>query len=375
MAIGLNIFSDEQSHVLLNPRLSQEVQNRIHKALENPPLKNHIWLASSGTENVRHGALKIVALSKHAFLVAAESVCKTFGISKTDIYLNTLPLFHVGGLSTLARALVTQSTHLQVPQTQKWEATAFCEQLRAKKVSITSLVPTQIFDFVAQSIKAPPDLRFVFVGGGAMADELEARAKELGWNIVSTYGMTETAAMLAYKKTPTSKAYTLFPHVEDCRAADDGCLQLRSQALLSGYIYVSESGATEFVDPRLDGWFTAGDKVVVRGRELELFGRESELVKIKGESVSLFDVNLSFEKFCLQKNILQKSFVVALPDARDGFRLCLVVEGMLEPSVVEAFNITQLPFQRILKTVSLETIPLTPVGKVDIKAVLRLVSL
>lgn len=368
MAVPINIFSDTDNHVLLNPRLPLEVQTKIRKALNNPPLKNHIWLPTSGTEHVRHGALKIVALSKHAFFIAAESVCKTFGITSADVYANTLPLFHVGGLSTLARAHVVGSTHVQLPISQKWQAAAFRDQLQSQKVTITSLVPTQIFDIVAQAITAPSSLRLVFVGGGAIASELEVRAKELGWRIVSTYGMTETAAMLAHKETSTSEEYTVFPHITGCRTTAEGALQIQSGALFSGYAYVSESGAMEFVDPLMDGWFTAGDRAIVRGPQLVLLGRETELVKIKGESVSLSAMNLLFEQFCLQKNILHQTVILAVPAERDGYSLCLVTEGELSPSVLQEFNFTLLPFQKILRTVVVDTIPRTALGKVDLKA-------
>lgn len=370
MAFGVELFSDEKNLVLMNPRWSDDVQKRVQHAVDEHVLRSHVWIASSGTESFRPGAIKMVGISKRAFLVAADSVCKTLSITNKDIYFNTLPLFHVGGLSTMARTFASNCTHIQADERQKWNPVAVCEQLQSLKVTVTSLVPTQIFDIVAQSIKAPKSLRFVFIGGGSLSEELYASAQKLGWDLVPTYGMTETAAMIAYQQR--SPRYTLFPHITGCRTNGDGRLQIQSEALFTGYIFISENGQSEFVDPKENGWFTSGDKAKVLENQLELEGRETELVKIKGESVSLLDMNMKFENFCLRKNFFNKSVVIAFPDARDGYLLCAVSEGVLTSEFISEFNENQLPYERISRAVSFEKLPLTALGKIDIAATRRL---
>lgn len=371
MDISLNVFSDSQSHILLNPHWTADIQKRVTGAIDLASPKNHFWIGSSGTENFRPGHIKMVALSKDAVLAAAKSVCATVDISAKDVYYNVLPIYHVGGLSTLARAHVSGCEYISAAANYKWNAREAVALWNQENVTITSLVPTQIFDVVQEKLAAPQTLRFVFVGGGALSDELWRSAKALGWNLLPTYGMTEASAMIAY--STTGNGYELFPHIEQCRTDSSGHLQLRSASLLSHYLFIAPDGAIHLEDPKEDGWFTSGDRVDVRERTLFLKGRESELVKIKGESVSLLELTVSFENFCLHNNIHQRFAILALPDARDGHMLLLVTEGTLVPEVLEQFNQTQLPFARLNRNVSVAKIPLSPLGKVDLPATRALV--
>lgn len=361
----LNLFLDETSYVLANPHWSEELQKHVQQGVlaQTPP--NHIWVASSGTENFKAGHIKMVGLSKSALLNAAKSVCATFQITEQDVYYNVLPLYHVGGLSTLARSHVS-GCHYISAQEKKWNPQASCEEWTRLRVSITSLVPTQIFDLVAHALKAPATLRLVFVGGGALSQELWKKAKVLGWNLVPTYGMTEACAMIAY--TLDGDGYSLFPHIEECRAVDGDRLQIRSPSLFSGYIFISPTTVSSLEDPKRDGWFASGDRAQVQGRKIYLLGRESELVKIKGESVSLLELTISLENFCLQNNLVQRFVVLPVENARDGHSLCLLTEDLFPQLELEKFNKTQLPFARILHTQTVPRIPLTPLGKVDVSA-------
>lgn len=371
MASSVDIFLQQETHVFLNPRFSQTQKENIHNAVDKISLKNHIWVASSGTENFKPNTVKMVGLSKDAFLLAANSVCTTLSIDKRDVYLNALPFFHVSGLATLARHAASGCVHVQIPADTKWAAKVFCELLQQHQITWTSLVPTQIYDIVLEQRRAPKSLKCVLVGGGVLSAELNIKAKELGWALLSTYGMTETAAMLAYSST--SITYELFPHIIQCRSDNANRLQIFSKALFSGYLFVDNTGGFEFVDPKNQGWFTSDDKVIVDGQKLQLLGRESELIKIKGESVSLFALNRAFEDFCLQKNIIKKMVIVSMPDERDGHSLCLVTcDGPVSPAVLQEFNAQRMPYERILSVKHVDHIPRTDLGKVDVAATRRM---
>lgn len=45
----------------------------------------------------------------------------------------------------------------------------------------SSLVPTQVVDLVNGEIQAPPGVRCIIVGGGALDMETGRRARALGW--------------------------------------------------------------------------------------------------------------------------------------------------------------------------------------------------
>ncbi len=87
------------SFLLLNPRLSETWRECVLGA-EFPDLKDHVWLGTSGTS----GTLKMVALARTALEANARAVNSHLGVTSRDVWLNPLPLFHVGGLGIVVRA-------------------------------------------------------------------------------------------------------------------------------------------------------------------------------------------------------------------------------------------------------------------------------
>ena len=92
-------WEEEGSFLLLNPRLSETWRECVLVA-EFPDLKDHVWLGTSGTS----GNLKMVALARTALEANARAVNSHLGVTSRDVWLNPLPLFHVGGLGIVVRA-------------------------------------------------------------------------------------------------------------------------------------------------------------------------------------------------------------------------------------------------------------------------------
>src|SRR5688572_24102403 len=131
-------YSNE-THALWNPRLPAADVAALEDLLrEVPPLKGHVWIATSGTS----GAFKLVALSKVALLASAAAVNKHIGATRDDVWCSVLPAFHVGGLGILARASLTGSSVVA----GEWEAAAFVRTAEEKRVTLSALVPAQVRD-------------------------------------------------------------------------------------------------------------------------------------------------------------------------------------------------------------------------------------
>ena len=87
------------SFLLLNPRMDPARRAQV-LAAEFPDLPDHVWLATSGTG----GSLKLVALSRGAMECSALAVNLHLGVARDDVWINALPLFHVGGLGVTVRS-------------------------------------------------------------------------------------------------------------------------------------------------------------------------------------------------------------------------------------------------------------------------------
>lgn len=323
-------LSDE-SHVLLNPRMPAEERQRLESFVTGLP--GHVWLATSGTT----GALKLTALSKDALLVSAAAVNRHLQSDADDVWLCVLPTFHVGGLGIYARAFLSGARIV----TEGW-----------KGVTLASLVPAQVIDLVRARTVAPRSLRAVVVGGGALAEEVAAEARALGWPLLASYGMTECCSQVATAATPDSPELVLLDHIE-ARIEEDGRLALRSAALLTGY-----ATGEGFVDPKIDGWFVTEDIASIAGRTLRVEGRSRDFVKIGGESVDLSRLDRVLAA------IGADAAAIAIPDDRLGHVVGLAIAGGDANAIAEAFNARVFPFERARRIIRVEEIPRTPLGKI-----------
>ena len=320
----------DESHLLLNPRMPAEDRERLESFAIGLP--GHVWLSTSGTT----GALKLTALSKRALLASAAAVNRHLKSDANDVWLCVLPTFHVGGLGIHARAFLSGARVV----TGGWDG-----------VTLASLVPAQVSDLVRDSVVPPRSLRAVVVGGGALAEDLDRRGRELGWPLLPSYGMTECCSQVA-TATLESRELVLLDHIE-ARIESDGRLALRSEALLTGY--GTEGG---FVDPKVDGWLITEDIAALEGRVLRVEGRRGDFVKIGGESVDLSRLDR------ILAGLGADAAVFAVPDARLGHVIGLAVASGDEDAIAASFNERVFPFERIRRIVRVETIPRTPLGKI-----------
>ena len=149
------ILNTDQELLLLNPRLPQSDLDFLNQLyLQLPRLKNHLWIASSGTTAQEVKDLKLIALSREALRVSAQAVNQHLILTSKDSWGQCLPLYHVGGLGVEFRAQLTQSTVVKLMQDDKWDPHFFSEAILKYGVTTTSLVPTQVFDLVHHQIKA-----------------------------------------------------------------------------------------------------------------------------------------------------------------------------------------------------------------------------
>lgn len=342
-------WDDDTSYIFQNPKSVGESLPNTWEGFSS--LKGHIWLATSGSFKK-----KWVALSKEALLTSANAVNSHFEISSNDVFVNVLPSFHVGGLSIHARAHLSKSKVITLEE--RWDPIKYYQTLEGSRGTISSLVPTQVFDLVENNIQAPSYLRAVIVGGGALSSALFEKANKLNWPLFLSYGMTECSSQIATAKSVKTEDLTLLSHVEAV-VNDEGFLKIKSQALLTGYL---EDGIWK--DPKIDGWFTTSDKVNLTGNTLKFLGRDKDLVKISGENVSLTHLRELFESI---SGSHPDMVLTVKDDERLGKQIIVVVKKGLQErveTVIKDFNKKVMPYERIQEVKVVDEIPRSSIGKV-----------
>lgn len=367
-------WQSSKTEVLYNPRMPLSDQNKMVQAYRQyDQFPGHIWLATSGSS----GLLKWVVLSKEAILTSAQAVNTHLESESSDVWLNPLPFFHVGGVGIVARAALS-GARVEPFLLDKWDPLVFWEQLSATKTTLTALVPTQLFDLVALNKSAPKALRAVVIGGGALSDQLYDSAVALGWRILPSYGMTECASQVATALLNEGKSRgvpSLVPlnHVI-IDTDENGFLKIKSRSLLSAYVYAEAEGG-RLVDPKVQGWFTTEDKAILKEGRLVSAGRGEHFIKIGGENVDLLRLEKILEEELLALHSTVDVALTSLPDERLGHIIVLAVAGNEDISgLVKRFHSRVFPFEKIRRVYRVREIPRSPLKKVLRKELLSLLS-
>jgi O-succinylbenzoic acid--CoA ligase len=355
-------WESTESEVLINPRMPSK-QQQFAKMLTThfSTLKGHLWLATSGSTQ-----LKWVALSKNAVLASAKAVNTHLDISSKDIWMNPLPLFHVGGLGILARAYLSQSQVISAEE--KWNARTFHGLVQDSGASLTSLVPTQVHDLMMNGLESPKSLRGVIVGGGRLSEELYQQALALGWPLLPSYGMTECASQVATASL-NSQALKVLSHL-NVRVNEENRICVKGGALLTGYAISTQQGPA-FIDPKVNGWFLTEDVgQITESGELEVSGRLRDFIKIGGESVHLGRLESILDNVKRTVGITIDCALMAVPDSRLGYVIHFVSVGS-SPDVqklLDGYHAQVLPFEQVRKVHAVKEIPRSLLGKLLLSA-------
>jgi len=351
----------------LNPKRSYETGG-LREAVHNlAGLDAAIVLATSGSE----GQVKYVVLEKSALLASAKAVNCHCKIGASDVWLAGLSTFHVGGLGIYARAFLSGSRVETMPW-DKWkkDGSSFLKACNEGRVTVTSLTPVHLFDLVDRRIKSPSSLRGVFIGGGTLSEDLASRARELGWPLWTTYGMTETSSQIA-TSIESLTDLPILPIWETATDEKTGRLKVRGEALFAGYLTRDEAtGIWGFNSARdSDAWFTTGDCAELGSGNLQFTGRADDLVKVLGELVSVRKLE---KQLC---DLGLKAVVIPKQHSRRGHQLFAFVEGGLkEFERAQQFNEGKTELEKFAEIDSIIELPTTDLGKVDRSALRKIIK-
>jgi len=339
-----------------------------------PQASELYYFQTSGSE----GRPKWVGLSKEAIMVSANAVNQHLESSVKDRWLISLPFYHVGGFSILARCHLSGASFVHRPD--KWDAGQFAELCHREQVTLISLVPTQIFDLVQQKLEAPASLRAIVVGGGALDMNQGRAAQALGWPVLQSYGMTETASQIA--TAPLEQLYQGFD--PDCMEVlspwqlsteEDGRLVVQGAALAEGYAVLSDDG--KWAWQPLNGELRTRDFVSVwlhgTRKFLQVKGRESSFVKVKGELINIAAIQKKLDE------IMPGCVICPMPDKRRGASLVLVYkEGRFTDDQIEdlwqQYHLKADAAERLHERQSVAEIPRSPLGKVQLRELRELLG-
>jgi len=357
-------------YIAADPHQTDGAKGLAEFAATRENLRGLLFFQTSGSE----AAPKWVGLSREAFLAAARAANSHLEATSRDRWLIALPLHHVGGFSILARCHANGAGF--VHWRGNWDPVRFASACADEGISLTSLVPAQVFDLVKAGLEAPRQLRAVVVGGGSLQRELGIRAHELGWRVLQSYGMTETASQVATEPLDhlcqgfdPERLEVLAGWNLQCDA--DGRLVVRGDAVASGYAIREENGwRWEPVDR--EAGLRTRDRVELwmhgTRRFLRFIGRDAEFVKVLGELVNVAALQKRLDEMAAALGVPPGDVVIwPVPDERRETQL--VLAGAIPPARLEElrgrFNAFVRGIERLVAARPVALLPRTALGKID----------
>lgn len=359
-----------QSSVLsLNPRLDPQEASQLKQLYEKIKLPGHVYLTSSGSTRRMNESVKLIALSYEAFLASAEAVNLHLSTSKADVWLQPLPSFHVGGLSIYARATLSGSRVFDYPIWDKSEACKnFFTTCDREKVTLTSLVPAQLYDLLNSEIECPASLRAIVIGGSALSEDLYQRAVKKKWPLLPSYGMTEVGSQIATAELGSHQSgkrdLKILSHM-NLRTAEDQTLELQTPSLMSGYGQIID-GQVSWHPCKVGSWYRTADLAKVENGFLSVLGRKSQFIKVLGEGVNLDLIQAKLDSVIDHRAPELKRFylVASQLDDRQGQIVSLKILKAIEETqnkqlkeIIDTWNKTVLPVERVQHFQYVETLP------------------
>ncbi|MCY4512331.1 MAG: AMP-binding protein [Bdellovibrionales bacterium] len=320
---------------------------------------------------------KIAILPKESFLISARAVNQHLRCTEKDRWLVVLPFTHTGGLSILARSFCGSYSSFKGPEI--WNPKTFLDVLKEKKMTLCSLVPAQVYDLVKNRLSAPPTLRAVVVGGGALSPSLYTKARELKWPLLPSYGLTELCSQVATASLSSLEnsffpELKILPHTQ--LKVKKGTLHIQSKALLKGYFDLEKK---KFWDPKSsEGWFDTGDIGKVEGENLTVKGRKDNQIKILGELTDLTELSHQLESLVFDLTLTDQFILIPVSNERKGWDLQIVTTSFNEQDilkVIRKFNKTVAPFQRVKTVYSVEKLPETDILKPSLDQIKKQIRL
>ncbi len=349
-----------QAPCVMAPPHLKDWAERAEAYLKQRGLADCVAFATSGSS----GSLpKAIVFTRRALDVCARGALEHLQAFRGD-WCRPLPVWHVGGTMIHLRAAMA-GTRVHTLK-GKWNPAAYAELMRECAAAFSSLVPTQVIDLVREQVQAPPAIRCIIVGGGALDEATGRRARELGWPVVQSYGMTESGSQLAtalpHEPYHTGEL-TVLPHWQ-VRTNAAGLLQFYGEGMPCARLLTQNNGDFTLEHHAPDQWWTTSDKVELTERKITFLRRSDRLLKVLGE---LIDPDAVQAGLC---RMAPGTVVESIPHPRAGLQL--VACGPDEQAVRRAclaWNATAPGPQRV-QVMLVTAIPLTVMGKQD-KSALR----
>ncbi|MEH1970259.1 amino acid adenylation domain-containing protein [Nostoc sp.] len=320
---------------------------------------------------------------------------QTFEINQQDRVAQLTGLSFDVVLRDIFLPLTSGATLCLPEEGDNLEPTRILRYLENEQISVLHTVPSlaQLWLANVPSAVSLRNLRWLFLAGEPLKETLVLRWRDAfpeSGEIVNLYGPTETTLAKCYYRVPgdctpgvqpvglplpQTQALVFTPNQQPCGIGEPGEIVIRTPFRSLGYINAQEENRSRFVknsfrDDQQDWLYYTGDRGCYRpDGSLEILGRRDHQVKIRGIRIEPGEI----ETVLAQHPDVLQTVVITREDVPGDQHLVAYIipnqDSAIAITEIRRFLSTKLP-QYMLPSafVLLDTIPLTPNGKVDRRA-------
>ena len=234
------------------------------------------------------------AMLHHGSINPPRSVAACCGLEPHDVWLNSMPMYHIGG--AVISLLATISRRGTFVQMRDWDPSLALELIESERCNGMLLVPTMVVGMLDHPSCAERDLtsvKFILTGAAPVPPALLDRVtKRVGCRMLNSFGQTESGGSTSNTRIgdgPHELASTIgraLPNVEiEVRdphthvrlgAGEMGEMWFRGRQIMLGY-YGREEETRATITP--DGWLRSGDLVMMDERGyISIAGRLKDMI-------------------------------------------------------------------------------------------------
>lgn len=332
---------------------------------------------------------KIVPLTQANLCESARNIAATLRLSRFDVCLNMMPLFHIHGL--MAPVLASFAAGGSVYCAPGFDALRFFAWLEDAKASWYSAVPAMHQGILAraQRRRSPPggaaskphpaatSLRFIRSSSASLPPQVMAELEAtFDAPVIEAYAMTEAAHQMCSNPLPPAPRKPGFvgpaagpevaifnAHGIPLPAGEEGEIVIRGGNVMHGYLANAAANAEAFHG----SWFRTGDQGFMDADGyVKVTGRLKEIVNRGGEKIAPLEV----DEALLLHPAVAEAYAFGMPHPRLGEDIAAVVvlrpDATLESHALRAFAARRLAGFKVPRTILFrDAIPKGPTGKVQ----------
>lgn len=307
-------------------RLQAELEQTVQQAKERFDGNNSgLVMFTSGSS----GTPKAAFLTWNSLMGSAQAANEALAFVEHGVWQMVLPLCHVGGFQILVRSLLSGNTFIVYERYQPQRILNDVLSFRVTHISVVDKILADLLEHDRDRIITKYDC--ILLGGAELNDKTIRKALKAKAKVFASYGMTETASLIA--QAPVTRnfdgALKVLPGYEVRIMRPDkngiGQLHVTGPGIFEGYLNARKASS-------VDGYFVTGDRASLdRNGLLRVYARTEDLIISGGENIYPAEIR----DVLLKVPGVKDAYVFGTADETWGYRPVAFVEADYSAETLE----------------------------------------